>query len=89
MPLLLCCGFFRNEIDCERGKQVFSNKVIVFNATSVLILQYKYARKTNFKKNYAIDLFQLLQRQVCEEIADMFSLKIRTVYNIISRAEEE
>ena len=30
-------GFFTNEMECERAKQDFCNKVIVFNATSVLI----------------------------------------------------
>ena len=47
-------------------KQDFSNKVIVLNATSVLIFQYKNARKTSFKKHYTCGLFQLLQRQICE-----------------------
>ena len=32
-------GFFANEMECERGKQDFSYKVIVFNATSVFIFQ--------------------------------------------------
>ena len=32
-------GFFTNEMECERGEQDFSNKVIVINATSVLIFQ--------------------------------------------------
>ena len=63
--------FFTNEVECERGKQDFSNKVMVLNATSVLIFQYKNARKTSLKKYYAIRLFQLLQIQI--------SLKITTV----------
>ena len=58
-------GFFANEMECERGKQDFSNKVIALNATSVLIFQYNY-RKTSFKKYYTIGLFQLSQRQICE-----------------------
>ena len=41
-------------------KQDSSNKVIVPNATSVLIFQYKNARKTDFKKYYTIGQFQLL-----------------------------
>ena len=53
-------GFFTNEMKCERDKQDFRNKVIVLNATSVLIFQYKNARKTSFKKYYTIRLFQLL-----------------------------
>ena len=48
-------GFFTNEMECERGKQDFSNKVIVLNA-----------RKMSFKKYYSISLFQLLQRQIYE-----------------------
>ena len=31
-------GCFTNEMECERGKQDIINKVIVFNATTVLIL---------------------------------------------------
>ena len=42
-------GLFTNEMECERDKQDFNNKVIVLNATSVLIFQYKNARKTSFK----------------------------------------
>ena len=30
-------GFFTNELECEKDRQDFSNKVIVLNATSVLI----------------------------------------------------
>ena len=51
-------GFLTNEM--------FNNKVIVVNATSVLIFQYKNARKTTFKYYYTIGRFQLLQRQICE-----------------------
>ena len=47
-------------------KQDFSNKVIILNVTSILIFQYKYDRKTSFKK-YIIGIFQLLQRQVSEK----------------------
>ena len=61
-------GFFTNEMKCERGKQDFSNKVIVFNAASVLIFEYKKKKigKTSIKKYYTIGLFQLLQKQICE-----------------------
>ena len=38
-------GFFTNEMECERHKQDFSNKVIILEATSVLIFKYKNARK--------------------------------------------
>ena len=41
-------------------------KVIVLNATSVVIFQYKNTRKTSFKKYYRICLFCLLHRQICE-----------------------
>ena len=43
-------GFFTNEIECERGKQRFSNKVIVLNAASVLIFEYKKCRENEFQK---------------------------------------
>ena len=82
-------GFFANEMECERGKQDFSNKVIVLNATSVLIFQYINARKTTFKKYYTIIYFNNCKGKSANGIADMFSLKIGTVYNSISRAEKE
>ena len=62
-------GFFTNEMECERGKQDFSNKVITPNATSVLIFPYKnvfMAFQFHKIKYYTIVLFQLLQRQICE-----------------------
>ena len=46
--------FFTNEMECERGKEYFGNKVIVLNATSFLVLQYKNARKTSFKIYYTM-----------------------------------
>ena len=49
-----------NEMECERSKQDLSNKVIVLNATSALIFQYKNARKASFKKYYTIGW------QICE-----------------------
>ena len=59
-------NFFTKEMEYERGKQDFSNKVIVLNETSILIFQYKNTGKTSFIKYYTISLFQLLQRQICE-----------------------
>ena len=59
-------GVFTNDMECEKDKQDFSNKVIILTATRVLIFQYKNARKTSSKKYYTIGLFQLLQRQICE-----------------------
>ena len=59
-------GFFTNEMKCKSGKQNFSNKVIVVNATSVFIFQYKNTRKTSSKKCYTVGSFQLLQREICE-----------------------
>ena len=57
-PKVLCIWDFRaNEMECEMDKQDFSKKVIIPNATSVLILQYKNARKTSFKKCYTIGLY--------------------------------
>ena len=80
------CAFwlFTDEMECERGKQDFSNKVIVHNATSVLIFQYKNAGK-RVSKN--IIQFYYYKGKSAKEIADMIYFKIRTVY-IISRAEK-
>ena len=65
------------------GKQDFGNKLIVLNAISGLIFQYKNAKKMSLKKYYTIKLFQLLQKgKSAKEIADMFSLKIRSLYII-------
>ena len=72
MPLFLKnivhFGFFTNKMECERGKQDFSNKVIVLNAPSVLIFQYKNVRKTSYKKYYTVGRFQVLQRQIYSNI---------------------
>ena len=70
MPLFpknVIFAFFTNKMECERGKQDFSNKVVVLNATSVLIFEYKNCQEDGFKKYYTIGLFQLLQRQICKE----------------------
>ena len=46
MPLFLknvvYFGVFTNEMECERDKQDCSNKVIVLNATSVLMQLYNF-----------------------------------------------
>ena len=57
-------GVFTNEMECKRGKQDFSNKMIILNETSVLIFQCKNATKKSFKKYYTIGLFQILQKQI-------------------------
>ena len=77
-------GFFTNEMKCERSKQNFSNKVILLNATSVLTFEYKKARKTSSKH-----IIQLVYFNYYKGKSVLFSLKIRTVYNIISHAEKE
>ena len=41
--------FFTNEMEYERGKQDFSNKMIVLNATSVLIFEYKKCQGNEFQ----------------------------------------
>ena len=51
--------FIQNEMECERCKQDFSNKVIVLNATCVIIFQYKNVRKTSFKKYYYTILWSI------------------------------
>ena len=43
--------FFANEVECERAKPYFSNKVIVPNATSVLIFEYKKISGKRVSKN--------------------------------------
>ena len=37
-------------MECENGKQRFSNKVIVFNAPSVPIFEYKKCQENEFQK---------------------------------------
>ena len=72
--------FYADEIESETDKEDFSNKVIILNATSVLIFQYQ-------KKYQENDIIQLVYKdKSAKEIADKFSLKIRTVDNIF-RAE--
>ena len=39
LKMLSILSFFTNEMECERGKQDFNNKVIVPNETSALIIQ--------------------------------------------------
>ena len=81
--------FLQNVFECERGKQDFSNNVLVFNATSVLIFQYKKASKSRLKNSIQLVYFNYYKGKSAKEIANMFSLKIRAVYNIISRAKKE
>ena len=62
MPLLpknvVYFGFFTNEMECERGKQDFSNRVIVLNATiNYLLFQYKNTRETSFKNSMQLIYF--------------------------------
>ena len=45
-------GFFANEMERERNKQGFSNTVIVLNAASVLIFEYKKCQENEFLKIY-------------------------------------
>ena len=49
--------FLTNAMECERHTQDFNNKIIILNATSVLIFQYKNIRKTKFKKYYLTGIF--------------------------------
>ena len=74
--------FFTNEIECEMGRQDFSNKVIVVNATSVLIFEYQ-------KILYSfLPYFNYHKGKSAKEIADIFTLKIRTVYNIVPKKDD-
>ena len=87
-----CYAFwvFTNEKECEGGTHRFSDKVIVLNATSVLIFEYKKCRECTISKNIRQLVYSNCYKgKSDEEIAEMFFLKIRTVYNIISRAERE
>ena len=74
-------------MECERDEQDFSNKVIVLNATSALIFQYKNVRK--MKIIIQLVYFNYYKGKFAREIADMFPMKIRIVSNIICRAEKE
>ena len=44
-------GYLTNEVESERGKQGFSNKVVVFNAASVLVFEYKKMPVKRVPKN--------------------------------------
>ena len=70
MPLLsknvVHFGVFTDELECGRGKQDCTNKVIVLNETSVLIFQYQNARKTSFKKYYTIGV----ERKIIKTVYD-------------------
>ena len=62
-----CCvfGFFLNEMECERSIQDFSNKVIVLNATNVLISIEK-CQQNEFQTilyNWSISI---TTKQICE-----------------------
>ena len=50
-------GFFTNEMECERGKQVFGKKWLFLMQQVCLYLNTKNFRKTRFKKYYTIGLF--------------------------------
>ena len=76
-------------MEFERGKQDFSNKMIVLNTTSVLIFQYKNAKTQVSRNIIQLICFNDYKGKSAKEMADMFSLKIRAVYNITYRAEKE
>ena len=65
--MLCILGFLQMSWNVKGVKKIFSNKGIVLNTTSVLIFQYKNARKTGFEIYYTVGLFLLLQRQICQE----------------------
>ena len=71
-------GFFTNEMECERCKQDFSNKVIVLNTTSVQIFDTKSPGKRVSKNIIQLVYFNYYKGKSEKEIADMFSLKIKT-----------
>ena len=79
-------GFFTNEMDCERGKHDLSNKVIVLNAQVSSYFNTKMPEKGLSKNIIRVVYSNYCKSKSAKEIADMFSLQIRTVYNIISRA---
>ena len=76
--MLCILEFLQNKKECERGKQDVIDKVNVLNASKII---------TIIQKN--IVYFNYYEGKSAKEIADMFSLKVRTVYNIISRAEKD
>ena len=69
--------FFTNEMKCKRGEQDFRTKVIVLNATSVLIYT-KMSEKRVSKNIVQLVCFNYYKGTSAMKIADMF-LKIRTV----------
>ena len=61
--MLFILGFLQMRWNVKDVNKILVITVIVLNATSVIIFQYKNARKTSSKKYYTIAIFQLLQRQ--------------------------
>ena len=72
--MLCILGFFTNYMECEGDKQYFSNKVIVLNATSVLILQKKVAGKRVSRNIIQLVYFNYYNGKPAKEMADMYVL---------------
>ena len=75
--LCILVFFFANEVECERGKQDFSNKVIVLNATSLITFNTKMPGKQVLKNIIQLVYFNYYKDKSVKEIAHTLYLKIR------------
>ena len=66
--------FFTNEMECERGKQDFSNRGILLNATSafILVFQHKMPGKRVSKNIIQLVYFNYYKDKSVKEITDLF-----------------
>ena len=76
-------------MECERGKQEFCNFLVFLMQQVPLYCNTKMPGKRVSTNIIQLVNFNYYKSKSAKEIADMFSWKIRTVYNIISRAEKE
>ena len=74
--------FFTNAMECERGKQDFNNFLVFLMQEVSLYFNTKIAGKRITKKIIQLVYFNYYKGKSAKEIADMFSLKIRTAYHI-------
>ena len=89
-PKLLCIlGFLQMEMECERVNMVLVIKWSFLIQQVSLYYNTKMPGKWVSKDIIHSVYFNYYKGKFAKEYANMFSLKIRTVYNIISRAERE
>ena len=82
-------GFFTNEMECERDKQILVIKWSFLMQPESLYFNTKMSEKWVSINIIQLVSFNYYKVKSAKEIADMFSLEISDVYNIISCAEKE